>query len=269
MKQVGVERMYKILTHDAKSAHGGDFDWNPYLPKYKWNNEFTDGKWMPGEWLKCNEPLSWCQTGFHLTSHPLRWIIKKGRIFIAEYRGNWIQEGTTDKACFSEVRLVAELGIDTLDLDVKLFKILTSGANLSDANLSYANLSGANLLDADLSYANLPGAKLSYANLSGADLSGANLTGANLSDANLTRANLSGANLSRANLSGAKLSRANLSRANLSGANLSDADLTYANLSGAKLSYANLSGADLSGAFIHQDPVITGWKFNNGRLWRA
>jgi uncharacterized protein YjbI with pentapeptide repeats len=51
---------------------------------------------------------------------------------------------------------------------------------------------------------------------------------------------------------------------NLSSANLSSADLSYANLS-----YANLSYADnLHGVFIESDPIITGYKFDNGRLWK-
>lgn len=50
----------------------------------------------------------------------------------------------------------------------------------------------------------------------------------------------------------------------MSGANLTGADLTGANLSEADLSKAN----DLTGVFIAADPKISGWKFENGRLWR-
>ncbi len=61
-----------------------------------------------------------------------------------------------------------------------------------------ADLSGANLSDADLSWANLSGADLSGADLSDADLSWANLRGADLSDADLSWANLSKAYLADA-----------------------------------------------------------------------
>jgi len=101
-----------------------------------------------------------------------------------------------------------------------------SGANLYSANLSGANLSGANLYSANLSGANLYSADLSGANLYSADLSGANLSGANLYSADLSRADLSGANLYSADLSGANLYSADLSGANLSGA--LNADLVIA-----------------------------------------
>jgi uncharacterized protein YjbI with pentapeptide repeats len=50
---------------------------------------------------------------------------------------------------------------------------IESGADLSDANLSYTDLRGANLSGADLSYTNLRGADLSGANLSYTNLRGA------------------------------------------------------------------------------------------------
>ena len=133
-----------------------------------------------------------------------------------------------------------------------------SGANLSDALLSWADLRGA-----DLSRANLIGAVLFRANLSGADLrvtdlSEANLREADLREANLRHADLSSADLWKADLWQADLWQADLRYANLSSADLSEADLrqadlSYANLSSAhlrqaKLSYANLSSADLSEA---------------------
>ena len=95
---------------------------------------------------------------------------------------------------------------------------ISSGANLSGADLLGANLSCANLRCADLSCADLRGADLSCADLRGANLSGADLLGANLSCANLLGANLSCADLRGANLSGANLSCADLSGANLRGA---------------------------------------------------
>ena len=136
-----LERMYKVLTKDAQSAHGGKMDWTPYLPKWVWDDfDVCTGHWQPGGWVSIpdDQPLSWCQRGLHLTCAPLRWMIKKGRVFLTEYRGEWVQNQTTDKCCFRSVRLLAELGIDSLDLSVKLFKLINSGANLSGANLSGA-----------------------------------------------------------------------------------------------------------------------------------
>src|SRR6266851_1401758 len=108
------------------------------------------------------------------------------------------------------------------------------------------DLSGANLSDADLSFATQGGAILREVFDWGTDLSDANLSGANLRQANLRQANLSGASLSRAYLSYADLNGANLSGANLRQASLTgEAYLNGANLSGANLSNANLSGAEL------------------------
>jgi hypothetical protein len=232
-----MELLYKILTHDAKSQYAS-MNWTPYLPKYKWNKDFTRGEWKPGKWLKVKGDLLMCSNGIHLTCYPLRWKLKHGRIFLTEYRGEYLPDNT-DKVCFREVRLLCELGIDSVSLEVKIWKLIMSRANLSRADLSRA------------------------------DLYGANLSRANLSGANLSRADLYRADLSRADLSGANLYRADLSGADLSGANLSRADLSGADLSGANLSRANLSRADLYGCYISEDPKITGYKFDNGRLWKT
>jgi hypothetical protein len=169
------ERLYKVLSFNAQSCHNGTMDWNPYLPKWIWDDfDNCKGHWEEGKWLIAEGDLKWCKNGLHLTSHPLRWMVQKGRIFIAEHNGEWIQPETTDKSCFRAVRLIAELGIDSLDLDVKIFKIINSrtdlsSANLSSADLSYADLSSANLSSANLSYADLSSANLSSADLSSAD----------------------------------------------------------------------------------------------------
>ena len=197
-----MERLFKVLTHDCKSTIAL-FDYTPYLPHYRWNKDFTAGKWIPGKWMEHDGALRLCNSGLHLTSDPLRWFVKKGRVFLAEYEGEFLHDNS-GKCCFNRVRLLCELGIDSAINSVRLFKKLSSGADLS-----------------------------------GADLSGANLSGANLSGADLSRADLYGADLSRANLYGA-------------------------NLYG-----ADLYGANLYGAYIDKDPAIVGYKFANGRLWRA
>ena len=83
-------------------------------------------------------------------------------------------------------------------------------------NTPCATLAGCNLHGLDLSNAILAGADLS----SGTDLSNANLNEADLSGANLPFANLSGANLNQADLTGANLTGANLTGANLTNAKL-------------------------------------------------
>jgi hypothetical protein len=77
-------------------------------------------------------------------------------------------------------------------------------------NTPCATLAGCNLHGLDLSNAILAGADLS----SGTDLSNANLNKADLSGANLSFANLSGANLNKADLTGANLTGAITTGAN-------------------------------------------------------
>jgi Pentapeptide repeats (8 copies) len=249
-----MERLYKILTHDAQSAHGGKMDWTEYLPHYKWDKAYEKGEWIPGKWVSCKGELLMCSNGLHLTSHPLRWKVKKGRVFIAEYSGEFITENYSDKTCFRKIRLLAELGTDSLDLDVKIFKLINSFADLSSANLRSADLRSADLR---------------YANLYSADLRSADLRYANLYSADLRSANLRYANLYSADLSSADLYSADLRSADLRSANLSSADLRYANLRSANLSSADLRSAiTLEGVFIDNDPKIKGYKFLNGRLWK-
>jgi hypothetical protein len=69
-------------------------------------------------------------------------------------------------------------------------RIVTKGANLSDADLRSADLRSANLRGANLSGASLRSADLYGADLYGADLRSADLRGANLSGANLRSADL-------------------------------------------------------------------------------
>jgi hypothetical protein len=79
-----------------------------------------------------------------------------------------------------------------------------AGCNLHGLDLSNAILAGADLSSGtDLSYANLNKADLSVANLSFANLSGANLNQVDLTGANLTGADLTGVNLNGAITTGA------------------------------------------------------------------
>jgi hypothetical protein len=139
------------------------------------------------------------------------------------------------------------------DLREAVFKAVSDGANLYEANLREADLHGAYLYEA-----NLRGANLYEANLRGANLYEANLRGANLRGANLRGADLYGANLRGANLRGADLYGANLYGANLRGADLYGANLRGADLYGANLYGANLRGANLEGEKLAIAPVLIG-----------
>ena len=81
------------------------------------------------------------------------------------------------------------------------------------------------------------------------NLSGVQLRDANLSKAWLTNADLAGAVLPYVDLSHARLRRANLTRAEFRHANLSGATLWGADFSQAVLQGADISGADLCGAY--------------------
>jgi len=253
MKNQYPERFFKVLDKNGMSAHGGKMDWKPYLPVYNWNDDFSYGYWRAGNWVEHSGHLKMCSNGFHLTASPLKWLIPHGRVFIAEYDGEFISDNS-DKGCFRRVRLIAELGTDTSHDTVKLFKLLSRGADLRRADLSGADLRGE-----DLSGVDLNGADLSEVDLRGADLNGAYLRGVNLSGVDLSEVNLRRADLRGADLNGA----------DLRGADLRGADLRGADLRGADLRGEDLRGANLRGAYFYCDPEITGYVYKNGRLWEA
>jgi uncharacterized protein YjbI with pentapeptide repeats len=144
-----------------------------------------------------------------------------------------------------------------------------SGANLSQALLTYANLSGAVLSGANLSGAEVRGATitpdeyygiggitlaqlystasyqahdLSGMTLDGSDFAGGNFVGQNLANARLVGRNP--VNLTNANLSGANLTNATV------GSTLTNANLSYANLTNALFGAGTLAGANLTGAEV-------------------
>jgi len=276
-------------------------DWTPYLPKYIHTkgciaNDICpvddcqdcdyQGKWRAGKWYKHDGELSMCNSGIHLTSEPFKWLKRNSRIFSVEHKGQVLSDNS-DKCCFHEVRLTHECGYGHIVRQVSLWKALSSGANLTDADLRDADLTGADLRDADLTGAYLRGAYLTDADLRDADLRDADLRGAYLTDADLRDADLTGAYLTGAYLTDADLRDADLRDADLRGAYLTDADLrdadlrdadlrdadlrgaylTDADLTGAYLRGAYLTDADLTGAWINVDPKIKGYNFKDGRLW--
>jgi hypothetical protein len=244
--------LYKILSADARSCHGGTMDWSDYLPRYVYTKECLtkpcplkrrgrfhfdacsgckhEGTWKPGKWLKHKGALSICQSGIHLTSAPLKWWKNDSRIFQAEFSGSYIHEAEfANKHVFSQVRLIKECGRGDLSSQVAIFKSIGQNADLRNADLRNADLRNADLWNADLRNADLRNANLWNANLWNADLRNADLRNANLRNANLRNAYLWNANLWN----------------------------------------ANLWNADLRNAKILKDPEIEGWGFKNGRLWRA
>ena len=170
----------------------------------------------------------------------------------------------------------AEL-IDTVLKNIKNRSF--SGANVTNASLTYTDLRGLDVKGEDFTLVNFKGA-----NLSGLDFTNVTFYGTQFPNAELSHANLSGADLSSKGVEyymsySGKAYMVNDGKAKLSSllnapnrelvnvgvngddlilvfsvisimtnANLQGADLTNANLQGAVLFGANLSGADLEGA---------------------
>ena len=182
--------LFKVLV-DGTSCRGGNYKYPP-----------------PGEWTPTISDLSLCNTGYHVTSDPLRWWCQRAELWSVEVDGDLSVNDKQDKACVSRLRLVERITKDVpwLALFPRIRAFLAASQRTVDAkaDISWACLSGADLSGADLSRANLNGAYLNGAYLSGADLSRANLNGAYLSCAYLGGAYLNGADLSGADLSGAR-----------------------------------------------------------------
>ena len=65
--------MYKVLTADLKSGHGGKFDWTPYI----------DGKMTP-----VIDDVRMCERGYHITSDPMMWPLIGMRVFEVAQMGD-------------------------------------------------------------------------------------------------------------------------------------------------------------------------------------
>jgi hypothetical protein len=150
--------LFKVLI-DGKPCHGGNGE---YPPK--------------GKWTKRVAPQI-CDSGWHLTSDPLRWWKPGAELFFAEPRGVYSYDGS-DKAAFPSVRILGRVTPKWryLQMFPRIRAFLAASVRHKEPT---ADISWANLSEANLSEANLSGANLSEANLSGADLSGANLSEAN------------------------------------------------------------------------------------------
>jgi hypothetical protein len=90
------QRFFKVLV-DGKSCHGGSFSWS--LPNGQ-----------PGEWHGHTGALRICQSGFHLTSDPIRWWKPDSKVFEAEIDGDvGSSPAEDDKVCVRKCRLLREV----------------------------------------------------------------------------------------------------------------------------------------------------------------
>lgn len=84
---------YKVLVNN-ESCHGGDFDWTPYLP--------TGDK--PGRWTPKIADVQVCESGWHLTTDPMRWPKVGMQVYKAKGKGK--AETRDDKTAYTSVRLI-------------------------------------------------------------------------------------------------------------------------------------------------------------------
>lgn len=136
--------LFKILV-DGKSCNGGDA-------------KYPD----PGEWTETREPCC-CNSGWHLTSDPLRWWMPRATLWLAEGETPLHGDGS-DKAAFARVRLLEQITTDWPYLvmfpRIRAFLAATRRSLNPDCYLGWANLSGSDLSGAYLSGANLSGSDL-------------------------------------------------------------------------------------------------------------
>jgi hypothetical protein len=89
-------RFFKVLLN-GQSCHGGTLAWN--LPNGK-----------PGKWHEHTGALRICQSGFHLTSDPIRWWKPDSKVFEVEVADDTSTVPTEDdKVCVRKCRLVREV----------------------------------------------------------------------------------------------------------------------------------------------------------------
>ena len=134
--------LFKVLV-DGKSCHGGEAEYPP-----------------PGEWTE-ERTASCCNSGWHLTSDPLRWWKPKAELWLADGRFPLNGDGT-EKAAFTSVRLIEHVTPEWPYLVVfpriRCFLAASARSQDKDADIAWANLSWADLSGAYLSWANLSGA---------------------------------------------------------------------------------------------------------------
>jgi len=111
----GEVKLYKTLSPDGRSLHGGDLQWS--LPK--------DGR--PGEWHEAKGELRKCRVGIHLTDDPARWWMPECRVFEVEADGivgNCADDEDRKLVC-RRARLIREVSRD----DQAALRIYYSGSH--------------------------------------------------------------------------------------------------------------------------------------------
>src|SRR3990167_2155757 len=136
---------FKVLV-DGKSCHSGSLRWS--LPTF-------DGEtWRPGDWHEVIGALDMCSNGLHITSRPAKWYADKCVIFVAEYDGEIVENGTDKIAC-RRVRLLREATDDELE-KVFVFYSDVDGVEIPDGETAVsARASNATLVSHGSSTATL------------------------------------------------------------------------------------------------------------------
>jgi hypothetical protein len=99
------ETLYKVLSKDGRSIHGGDLQWS--LPTQK-----PDGSWEPGDWHQVDGDLVPCHNGLHLTDERgvwRDWIVWGSVVWEAEAgreRVGALSDGESRKVAVRRARLV-------------------------------------------------------------------------------------------------------------------------------------------------------------------
>jgi hypothetical protein len=98
VNDIATTPLFKVLR-DGVSCHGGAMRWP--LPE-----RAADGSWTPGAWVEVRGALVLCENGLHLTSTPCDWYVGGSALYLAEYDGEIIDDGS-NKVCVRRARLVS------------------------------------------------------------------------------------------------------------------------------------------------------------------
>ena len=92
--------MYKVLDERGVARNGSDFQYS--LPTVN----------SPGDWHRLSEEvaLQHCQTGFHATKTPAKWVSEKSYIiYRCEVGGGLAYDDESEKGCYRSIRLLERL----------------------------------------------------------------------------------------------------------------------------------------------------------------
>lgn len=89
-------KLYKVLTAEGESMHGGSLKWS--LPRKR-------GKgYTPGKWHETDGEIAVCSNGLHLTTQPGKWWKWNATVWEAQGDGECDTDG--DKIAFRRARLL-------------------------------------------------------------------------------------------------------------------------------------------------------------------